>query len=324
MTSRSESEQPVSLRISLTDRCQLRCAYCVPSEGRTLHPSADILRDEEIIEFVRIVQRVAPVGKIRLTGGEPLLRPGLVELVGKLRQLYQGEMALTTNGQQLSQWAAPLREAGLDRINLSLDTLDEQTYRELTNGGDLTLALEGLAAASRCGLTPMKFNMVVLRGVNDREILPMVRFAVEQNAEVRFLELMPIGTVAAAHAGQYFPTSEVQALIESAYPMRPISRPDGSTSRSWELLDGGRPIGRVGFISSNSHPFCKDCRRIRLTSDGRLMGCLALAASVRVRDWLSAGPEGSVKLEATVANMLAKKNIRDAFRQPKAMAEIGG
>jgi GTP 3',8-cyclase len=321
----AENKRPVSLRISVTDRCQLRCAYCLPSQGRrVVHANGEILRDEEILEFVRIIGRVAPVGKIRLTGGEPLLRPGLVDLIGKLRKRHNGEIALTTNGQLLSKWAAALKSAGLDRINLSFDSLDEKTFADLTCGGSVALVHAGIAEARRCGFAPVKLNMVVLRGVNDREILPMVRFALAMDAEVRFLELMPIGTAAANHAERFFPTAEVQTVIESAFSLRPIARPDGSTSRSWELLEDGRLVGRVGFISANSHPFCADCRRLRLTADGRLLGCLALEASVPVRDWLSGGAEGHRQLEAAIADILAKKTVREAFRQPKAMAEIGG
>lgn len=325
MTAVAPSRRPVALRISVTDRCQLRCAYCLPQQGRrALHATAEILRDEEIVDFVRSVGRVAPVEKIRLTGGEPLLRPGLVDLVRKLRAIHAGEIALTTNGQRLSNWAAPLREAGVDRLNLSLDSLDEKTFAEMTGGGSLTSVFDGIAVAQRCGFAPMKLNMVVLRGLNDREILPMVRFALDQQAEVRFLELMPIGMAAARHAERFFPTAEVQAAIQREYEMRPVARPDGSTSRSWELFRDGRPAGRVGFISANSHPFCRDCRRIRLTSDGRMMGCLALARSVPVREWLSTGSAGTRQLELAVLDLLSKKQMREAFRQPQAMAEIGG
>lgn len=316
---------PVALRISVTDRCQLRCAYCLPPQGRrALHAEGEILRDEEIVEFVRLVARVAPVEKIRLTGGEPLLRAGLAGLVRRLREAHAGEIALTTNGQQLAKCAEALRAAGLDRINLSLDSLDERTYAELTCGGALAPVIEGLEAVRRGGLNHIKLNMVVIRGRNDHEILPMVRFAVSMEAEVRFLELMPIGTAAGLYAERFFPTAEVRSVLEGRYRMQPIARPDGSTSRSWELQEDGRTVGRVGFISANSHPFCHDCRRLRLTSDGRLLGCLAVDSWVPVRPWLSGGPEGHRKLEAALADLLARKQIRAAFRQPKDMAEIGG
>jgi GTP 3',8-cyclase len=324
MTSASHLTPPVALRISLTDRCQLRCSYCLPQGPRAVHAASEILRDEEIVEFVRMVSRAAPVEKIRLTGGEPLLRAGLVDLVGKLRAIHGGELALTTNGQLLAGQAEPLRAAGLDRINLSLDSLDEGTYARLSGGGSLAPVFAGIDAARRCGLNPLKLNMVVIRGVNDREILPMVRYAISLAAEVRFLELMPIGPAAAAHAAQVFPTAEVRATLENHYELQPIPRPDGSTSRSCELRKGGRPVGRVGFISSNSHPFCGDCRRIRLTADGRMMGCLALATSVAVRPWLSEGEAGSRKLAVALGELLAGKHLRGAFRQPQAMAEIGG
>lgn len=325
MSAVAPSPAPVALRISVTDRCQLRCAYCLPRQGpRALHAQEDILRDGEIVEFVRAVASAVPVEKIRLTGGEPLLRPGLVGLVRQLRAVHAGELALTTNGQQLAAWAAPLREAGLDRINLSLDSLDPQTFAELSGGGTLAATFAGLAAARNCGFAGTKINMVVLRGVNDREILPMVRHACEREAEVRFLELMPIGPLAARHAERFFSTADVQAALRAEYELEPVPRRDGSTSRSWVLRRAGHVVGHVGFISSNSHPFCKDCRRIRLTADGRMMGCLAQAQAVPVREWLSAGEAGRSQLRQALADLLAKKSLRDAFRQPRAMAEIGG
>lgn len=316
---------PVALRISVTDRCQLRCAYCLPQqEPRTLCASGEILSDEQIVEFVRMASGVVPVEKIRLTGGEPLLRPGLTGLVRDLRAIHAGEMALTTNGQLLARWAAPLREAGVDRLNLSLDSLDEPTYADLSGGGSLAAVRAGLAAAQRCGFERLKFNMVVLRGVNDREILPMVRFGLEHGAEVRFLELMPIGPLAARHADCFFSTAQVQAVIRAEYGMEPVTRRDGSTSRSWELRRAGRVVGQIGFISSNSHPFCGDCRRIRLTSDGRMLGCLARSQSTPVREWLTSGPEGRRLLQQALLDLLAKKTNRGVFRQSRAMAEIGG
>lgn len=315
---------PVALRLSLTDRCQLRCAYCVPPGRRALHAEGDLLRDEEIVEFVRQVSRAVPVGKIRLTGGEPLLRPGLARLIRQLRAVFDGELALTTNGQLLAARTNELRAAGLDRINLSLDSLEPRTYAELTGGGLLAPVLEGVAAAQQAGLAPIKLNMVVIRGKNDCEILPMVRHAIASGAEVRFLELMPIGPLAAEYPVRLFTTAEVRSVIERDYELQALPRPDGSTSQSWELREGGRAVGRVGFISSSSHPFCGDCRRIRLTSDGRMMGCLARAEAVAVRPWLAAGEAGARKLASAVADLLAGKKLRGDFRQPRAMAEIGG
>jgi cyclic pyranopterin phosphate synthase len=164
----------------------------------------------------------------------------------------------------------------------------------------------------------------VLRGVNDREILPMVDYARSIKAEVRFLELMPIGPLAGEHAARFFATAAVRAEIETRYELQPVPRPDGSTSRSWELRRSGVPAGRVGFISSNSHPFCSDCRRIRLTADGRMLGCLARPGAVDVRPWLAGDEAGAARLAAALEQLLAGKQQRDGFRQPQAMAEIGG
>lgn len=313
-----------SLRISVTDRCQFRCRYCMPPEGVQLRPHAEVLRYEEIAALVQALNRIIPLGKVRLTGGEPLIRPGIDKLVAMLAALGIPEIPLTTNGQLLASLAAPLRAAGLTRITISLDSLNAQTYRKLTKSGELNRTLEGIQAALRCGLTPVKLNMVVMRGENDAEIPEMVAFALEQGVEVRFLEVMPIGTARTKHADWYVPSTEVMAAIQTRYRLEPIPRAIGSTSRSYLAVDAQGRSGRIGFISACSAPFCTDCNRLRLTSDGRLIGCLAADHGVPVRDMLAAGADGMQQLERALHEILARKKIRETFQQPQIMATIGG
>jgi len=282
------------------------------------------MRYEEIAAFVRLLNRVAPLGKLRLTGGEPLVRPDIERLVAMLAGLHIPDMALTTNGQLLAERAGALKGAGLGRVNVSLDSLNERTYRKLTCGGVLGRTLGGIAEALCRGLCPLKTNTVVLRGVNDSEILNLVAFAVERGIEARFLEVMPIG-VAAKHGREwFFAGAEVKAVIETSYRLEALPREPGSTCRSFAVLDQGGVVGRIGLISACSEPFCHDCGRLRLTSDGRLIGCLAVDIGVPVRALLASGPEGVEQLESVIGAILARKKVRDTFHQPQIMAAIGG
>ena len=316
--------RPLSLRVSVTDRCQLRCRYCMPREGVPHHAHADILRYEEIVALVRVLQKVAPVAKVRLTGGEPLVRPEIERLIGMLAGLHLPEIALTTNGQLLCRMAAPLKAAGLARVNVSLDSLNAQTYRELTHGGVLSKTIAGIDEALRCGLTPLKLNTVVLRGVNEAGILDLVAFAAERDVEIRFLEVMPIGTAAEHCREWFFSSDEVKAVIKTRYRLEPIPRTSGSTCRSFTVSDGAVAIGRAGFISACSDPFCGDCGRLRLTSDGRLIGCLAADIGIPVRALLADSHGGTKPLEDAISGILAHKKSRSAFCQPQIMAAIGG
>ena len=313
-----------SLRVSITDRCQFRCGYCMPVEGVTLHPHDAILRYEEIADLVRILKGIVPLAKVRLTGGEPLLRKDVDHLVALLAALGIPELALTTNGQLLAKLAAPLRAAGLTRVTVSLDSLNETTYRRLTGGGELAKTLNGIDAALQCGLTPVKLNMVVMRGENDSEILDLVAFAMARGVEVRFLEVMPIGIAQPHHAQWFVPTTEVQSKIQACYHLEPIPRTTGSTSRNFQIRDGASRSARVGFISACSNPFCQDCNRLRLTSDGRLIGCLAADHGVAIRSLLASGSNGAPQLEQVVREILTHKRVRAAFQQPQIMATIGG
>jgi len=296
----------------------------MPPDGITKRPHADILSYEEIVRFVGIMGRATSLFKVRLTGGEPLVRPGIDQLVAMLAGLHIPDLALTTNGQSLAKLAAPLKAAGLARVNISLDSLNAQTYLKLSQGGVLDRTLDGINEALRCGFAPLRINMVVLRGVNDSEILDMVEFAIERGIQVRFLELMPVGVAATHYREWFFSSADVRTAIQTRYSLTPVLRDSSSTCRSFNLGDGTGVIGQVGFISACSEPFCHDCNRLRLTSDGRLLGCLASDIGIPIRPLLSSGPEGIQLLEQTIVGILAQKQVRSEFRQSQVMAAIGG
>jgi len=260
------------LRISVTDRCNFRCTYCMPlAEYEWLHRSK-ILTFEEITRTARLAADLG-VRKIRLTGGEPLLRQDLPDLVAQLRAVDGiRELALTTNAARLAKLAEPLRDAGLDRVTVSIDSLRPERFRAMTQRGDLEPALEGLFAARDAGLTPIKLNVVVERGVNDDEILDLVDFGREHGFEVRFIEYMDVGNANQWRSAKLVPKREILDAIASRYPLEPATEERGSKpSADYAFADGK---GRIGVIASVTEPFCGDCTRMRLTADGRLVTCL--------------------------------------------------
>ena len=321
----SQKPQPVSLRVSVTDRCDLRCTYCLPPDGAKLATHDDVLRLEEIAAFVRFVQRRFGLTKVHLTGGEPLVRRGIVDLVRMLADAGAADLAMTTNGQPLREMALALRQAGLARINISLDTLDVETYRTLTRGGDLGRVLDGIAAAGLVGFDPIKFNMVVLRGVNDREVVPIARFALERGGRVRFLELMPIGVAQRGYEERFISSAEVRAQVASAFELRPLPPVPGASSRDYRAIDADGREGVVGFISPCTEPFCAGCRRLRLTATGRLLGCLARAEGPQVRSLLRDGaPDAEERLVEAVDEALRLKRYDRRFNEQRLMGRVGG
>ena len=316
---------PLALRVSVTDRCQLRCLYCMPADGITRLPHCEIVSFEEITRLVDLLQSQFGLSKVHITGGDPLLRPGIVDLVRSLAARDLEDLALTTNAQMLDETATDLKRAGLHRLNISLDTLDVDTYRRLTRGGRLGRALTGLGAALRSGFHPVKLNMLVLKGVNDHEVTSMVRFAMTHGCQVRFLELMPIGT-GAEHFDEWFVSSvEVRASLSECFDLRPTPVRAGSSSRTYLARNGsGRPV-TVGFISSRTAPFCEGCRRLRLTSDGRLLGCLARQEGPNIRPLLQADiPRNTSQLIRAVDNALRLKKRGQNFTEQYPMVTIGG
>ena len=318
--------RPVSVRISVTDRCQLRCAYCMPPGGIPVRPHEDILSFEEIVRFVRELQSGFDLRKVRITGGEPLVRRGIVNLVAMLAGLHLRDLALTTNGQRLPEMAADLKRAGLHRVNVSLDSVSPAVYRSLTRGGDLEKTLNGIQEAIRVGLAPVKTNTVVVRGVNDGELPDIVRFALANGCHARFLELMPIGPARTDFAERFVPAAEVRAKIEASFQLTPIRGAGaGASSRDFMAEDGSGRRGTVGFIESESRPFCSGCTRLRLTSTGELVTCLARQESVSIREVLRVDSrEAGNELRRLVAAALGGKSHRAAFASGRLMAAVGG
>jgi len=260
------------VRISVIDRCNFRCTYCMPFDEYPWIPAGQILTFEEIERLARAFVQLG-VDKIRLTGGEPLLRPNVEHLIAGLHGI-EGlrELALTTNGSLLAQKAESLRAAGLNRINLSLDTLDPEKFTRIRRRGNLDQVLNGLFAARSMGLGPIKLNAVVQRGVNDADILPLVEFAREHGFAIRFIEYMDVGNANEWRPDRVFSKREIIERIDSRYPLREIGRDRGSAPAvDYEFLDGA---GDVGVIASITEPFCSTCTRARLTADGQLVTCL--------------------------------------------------
>ncbi len=260
------------LRISLTDRCNLRCVYCMPEEGVQLMKHQELMSYEEILKLVR---SLVPLGirKIRLTGGEPLVRLGVEELIRSLRAIPEIEdITLTTNGILLEEKAEALKEAGLTRVNVSLDSLNPEKFHQITRWGDLERVLRGIRKAIETGLTPVKINVVAIRGFNDEEFLDFARFAMEEKVQVRFIELMPIGESDEEAFLKHIPVDEIRGIIEKAYPLEETQSIRTNGPAENYLLPGGE--GSVGFIGALSHKFCSSCNRLRLTADGRMRPCL--------------------------------------------------
>lgn len=260
------------LRISLTDRCNLRCVYCMPAVGMQFMPRPELLTNDELLLVVRAAAAVG-FQKLRLTGGEPTLRADVVELVRAMKAVPGIEhIAMTTNGLRLKKLAAPLKEAGLDRVNVSIDTLDHQKFREMTRGGRLEQVWEGIAEADRVGLHPIKLNTVVVRGLNDAEVHQLAALTLTYPWEMRFIEVMPLTGVAHVAQDGVVKSEELIAQIQAIYgPLDDLGLAPADSARRYRI-PGAK--GKLGFISSVSDPFCATCNRMRLTADGRLHLCL--------------------------------------------------
>ena len=314
------------LRISLTDHCNLRCVYCMP-EDITFRPSAELLQDDEILQLVRLFTRLG-FDKVRLTGGEPTVRAGLVELVrGIARTPGVHSLSMTTNGVLLGRLAQPLKEAGLQRVNISLDTLDPDKFHTLTRWGSLEDVWAGIAAAERAGLLPVKINVVAVRGANEADLTALARLTREHPWQVRFIELMPFAGATDLQTAQLITALEMLMLIEGMLgPLEPLNGGtlDGE-ARLYRLPDG---VGDVGFIASVSAPFCSDCTRARLTADGRLRLCLLREGEVDLLTPLRAGATQE-ELRLLILDGLWNKPWGHGLAEGviplnRAMSEIGG
>ncbi len=317
------------LRVSLTDRCNLRCAYCMPPEGLDWLPTADQLTDDEVVRLIRIGVELLGIREVRFTGGEPLLRRGLAGIVARTAELRpRPEISLTTNAIGLERTAGALRAAGLDRINVSLDTLRPETFRKLSRRDRLPDVLDGLAAAAQAGLHPVKVNAVLMRDLNDDEAVPLLRYCLEAGYELRFIEQMPLDAQHGWKRAEMVTAEEILAGLGRAFTLTPDDpRQRGSAPAEAFLVDGGP--ARVGVIASVTRPFCGTCDRVRLTADGQIRNCLFARSESDLRSPLRAGADDAELAAAwrrAVAVKLPGHGINDpSFLQPdRPMSAIGG
>jgi cyclic pyranopterin phosphate synthase len=275
------------LRVSLTDRCNMRCVYCMPAEGMQFAPRPELLTNDELLLALRAAA-AAGFRKIRLTGGEPMLRHGIVELVRAIKRIPGIEhIAMTTNALRMNRLAAPLREAGLDRVNISIDSLDSAKFRDVTRGGSLNDVWAGIEACHAAGLAPIKLNAVIVRGMNDDEVVQLAALTTRYAWELRFIEVMPLTGVAGLAQEGIISSAEVRQRIEAAFgPLDALERPGSDPARGYRIP--GAP-GTLGFISSVSDPFCATCNRMRLSADGRLHLCLLRDDEVDLRSAIRSG-----------------------------------
>jgi len=317
------------LRVSLTDRCNLRCAYCMPPEGLEWLPSPELLTDAEVVRLIGVAVEQLGVREVRFTGGEPLLRRGLAGIVARTAELRpRPEISLTTNAIGLARTAGALRKAGLDRINVSLDTLRPETFRKLARRDRLPDVLDGLAAAVDAGLVPVKVNAVLMRDLNDDEAAPLLRFCLDHGYELRFIEQMPLDAQHGWKRTEMVTADEIFAALDKEFTLTaddPATR--GSAPAETFLVDGGP--ARVGVIASVTRPFCGNCDRVRLTADGQVRNCLFARTESDLRGPLRAGAsdtELADRWRRAVAGKLPGHGINDpTFLQPdRPMSAIGG
>ena len=283
------------LRLSVTDRCNLRCTYCMPDEGIDFVPHNEILRYEEILHLVRLSVRMG-IRKIRLTGGEPLVRKGLIGFLRELNSVEGlNEVTLTTNGVLLKEFAEDIRECGICRINISLDSLRPERFSLITGRDLFAPVWEGIQEAERVGFDPIKINVVAIRGVNDDEILDFARLTLERPYHVRFIEYMPVGEKNGWNSDKFISTDEIRRMIQTLGDLRPIEHSplDGPAERF--ALEGGK--GEIGFIGAMSNHFCTMCNRLRLTAEGHLRSCLFSEEEIDIKGPLRNGHDDDHLLE---------------------------
>jgi cyclic pyranopterin phosphate synthase len=316
------------LRVSLTDRCNLRCSYCMPAEGLDWLPTPEVLTDDEVVRLVRIGVEQLGIREVRFTGGEPLLRKGLVDVVGRSKELSPSpDVSLTTNALGLARTAQALADAGLDRVNVSLDTIRREDFATITRRDRLYDVIAGLEGARAAGLDPVKVNAVLLRGVNDDQAPELLRWCIERGFELRIIEQMPLDAQHQWSRAAMVTAEEIFASLEAEFVLKPVDEERGSAPAEEFLVDGGP--GRVGVIASVTRPFCGDCDRVRLTADGQVRNCLFAREESDLRTPLRAGASDDEIADRWRAAMLTKlpgHGINDpAFLQPaRPMSAIGG
>jgi cyclic pyranopterin phosphate synthase len=322
------------VRVSVTDRCNFRCQYCMPAEGLPWLERSDVLRFEEIERIVRVLVEMG-VADVRLTGGEPLVRRDFPVLAGMLAGIEGIEdLSLTTNGYLLERDADALAEAGIRRMNVSIDSLQRDRFFEMTRRDSLPQVLRGLEVVSRHPeLRPVKVNAVAMRGFTEQEALPFAKFARENDFQVRFIEFMPLDGDRGWTPDQVLTGDELRAIIHAVHPLEELPREPSATARRFRFADppcGGRSgRGEIGFINPVSEPFCSDCNRIRLTADGKLRTCLFSLHETDLRGPLREGADDD-ELERIVRDAVWRKELKHrvgekGFRQPaRSMSAIGG
>ena len=312
--------RPLYLRLSVTDRCNIRCRYCRPERDAARSPLATA-SDEELLELVRLIDAEFPLYKVRVTGGEPLLRKDLPQLVARLRaRMPQAELALSTNALLLARSAAELQRAGIDSINISIDSLQPESYRDLTRGGNLDAVLEGIHAAHAAGFGKIRLNAVLMRNVNGDHLAELVCLAARYDCELRFIELMPFGEGAAIYDTEFLSGDEaLESLRRSFAYLGPA--PDSATAARYRFaIDGRERI--VGFITTVSHPFCERCDRARLDSQGRIYACLRTPQGV---DLLSPYRAGQIDVvRQRIRREVPNKTIPQGVWPGLSLVLIGG
>jgi cyclic pyranopterin phosphate synthase len=314
------------LRISVTDRCNLRCVYCMSEEGMTFLPRSELLSFDEIVKIAKVAHTLG-VTAIRLTGGEPLVRKGVASLIAQLSEIGFDDLALTTNGMQLATLAPKLADAGLKRVNVSCDSLKADRFESIRRRGDLATVLGAMDAAEAAGLNPVKVNVVLLRGNNEDEILDFAAFARQTGRVVRFIEFMPLDAQGQWDRTQLVPGHEIFERINEAWPLEAIGALDGpAPAERFRFVDGH---GEIGLISSVTQPFCGTCNRLRLTADGSIRNCLFSDDEYSVRDMLRANV-GDREIENLLRRAVWAKFPGHAINEPsflrpaRSMSMIGG
>jgi cyclic pyranopterin phosphate synthase len=319
------------LRVSITDRCNLRCIYCMPKDGLSLIGHDDILHYEEILRIIRAAVKNG-IKKIRITGGEPLVRRGIVDFIASVKGIPGIEdISLTTNGILLSDFAENLFNAGVQRINISLDSLDPEKYKQITRGGDLASVLKGIDEVLKIGFSPIKINTVSIKGFNDDEILNFAKWSIEKPFQIRFIELMSLGSTDLNRDTQYLPNRIIEERIRQSYGLEPVDELRNQTHGPARIFKIPGGAGEIGFISPVSHHFCNSCNRLRLTADGHIRACLLSDAEIDLKGVLREDCNDD-QLASLISEAIAKKpqghdldcddaNIKKCV---KDMSAIGG
>ena len=313
------------LRISVTDRCNFRCTYCMPAEGLDWMAREDLLTYEELTRVARVCVERFGFNGIRLTGGEPTVRANLPVLIEQLSSLGV-DLSLTTNGTTLTNLAPALVSAGLERINISLDSLKRERFEQITRRDELDKVLEGIDAAVSAGLAPVKINCVVMRGVNDDEIVDFARFGRERGVAVRFIEFMPLDAQGEWTNEQVVTKAEIVAAIGDVFPLEPVAERESDPAARWRYVDGG---GEFGVIPSVTEAFCESCDRVRLTADGMLRHCLFATRELDLRTLLrneATDDDLAAAITAEVGAKWAGHQINQVhfIRPARSMSQIGG